>query len=161
MQLENLQQLKVNGTKVSLPNLARVFTNCQNITQLDFKFVEKSWEEVLSIVGKQKMDMVIAKFKKLTSLKVSTWCLNPEDYLDDPWVLIIRILRYNNYPCFKIHFVTKHFFNSWCQDCVSLAVEIAYMGDDDEFVRETPPNLNKAERKVQKIIQKTLFPKLE
>jgi len=78
---------------VSLPNLARVFTSCPKITQLEFKFVEKSWEEVLSIVGKQKMDIVIAKFKKLTSLKVSTWWLNPSDYLNDPWVLIIRILR--------------------------------------------------------------------
>ena len=93
VQLGNLQQLKVNGTKVSLPDLARVFTNCQKITKLDFKLVEKSWEEVLSILGKEKMDMVMEKFKKLTSLKVSTWWLDPRDYLDDPWVLIIRILR--------------------------------------------------------------------
>jgi len=35
------------------------------------------------------------------------------------------------------------------------------MGDDDDFVRETPPNLNRAERKVDKTIKKTMFPKLE
>ena len=93
MQLENLKQLQVNGTKVSLPELAWVFTKCQKITKLDFKLLEKSWEEVLSILGKEKMDMVMEKFKKLTSLKVSTWWLDPRDYLDDPWVLIIRILR--------------------------------------------------------------------
>ena len=93
VQLANLEQLNVNGTKVSLPNLARVFTACQKITKLDFKFVEKSWEEVVSIAGKDKMDKVIENFKKLISLKVSTWWLNPRDYLDDPWVLIIMILR--------------------------------------------------------------------
>jgi len=93
VQLANLEQLNVNGTKVSLPDLTRVFTNCKKITKLDFRFVEKSWEEVLSIVGKEKMDMVIEKFKALTSLKVSTWWLDARDYLDDPWVLIIRILR--------------------------------------------------------------------
>lgn len=93
VQLEKLVELNVRGTQVSLSHLPRVFTACQEITKIDFNFVEKSWEEVLIAVGKGKMDIVIAGFKKLISLKVSTQWLNPRDYLDDPWVLIVRILR--------------------------------------------------------------------
>ena len=81
---------------MSLPNLVPIFTSCKKITKLDFKFVEKSWDEVLGAVGgKKKLDVIIESFKKLTSLKISTWGLDARDYLNDPWVLIIRFLRYN------------------------------------------------------------------
>ena len=93
IKLENLEQLNIRGTKVSVPHLARVFKACKKITQLDFSFVEKSWEEILDVAGKESMGIITKGFKKLTSLKISTWWMDARDYLDDPWLLIIRILR--------------------------------------------------------------------
>jgi len=93
--MENLEELSIKGTKVSLPHLARIFELCPKITKLDFTCHELKWEEIQKIVVEKNhsIDYIIQGFKKLTSLKVSTTILDARDYLNDPWLIIIRMLR--------------------------------------------------------------------
>jgi len=45
------------------------------------------------VVQDGKLDCVKEGFRKLTGLKMSTCFVDARDYLNDPWLLIIRILR--------------------------------------------------------------------
>jgi len=94
--MENLEELSIKETKASLPHLARVFELCPKMTKLDFTFREKNWEEIQDALKKQKYssESIIQGFKKLTCLKISTSFLDARDYLNDPWLVIIRMLRH-------------------------------------------------------------------
>jgi len=93
--MKNLEELSIKETKVSLPHLARVLEHCPKITKLDFTFYEKKWEEIQDAVMKEpySINFIIQGFKKITCLKMSTRFLEARDYLNDPWVIIIRLLR--------------------------------------------------------------------
>ena len=93
IKMMNLEELAIKGTKVSLPHLPKVFGSCQKIIRLDFNFLEKKWEDIQEVVEKEKLDVIKQGFKKLVSLKVSTCFSDPRHYTNDPWLLIIRILR--------------------------------------------------------------------
>lgn len=88
----NLEELKIKGTKVSLQHLGHVFGTCKKIKKLDFHFQGKSWEDAHKVLLCENMDCIKEGFKKLSSLKMSTGFLDAEDYLNDPWFLIIQIL---------------------------------------------------------------------
>ncbi len=91
----NLEELCIKGTQVSLPHLSRVFEHCPKLTKLDFTCREKKWEEIQEAVLKQKcgsIDSIIQGFQKLICLKVSTSTLDARDFLNDPWLMIIRML---------------------------------------------------------------------
>jgi len=85
----NLEELIIKGTKMSLPHLAPVFRSCKKIVKLDFNFLEKKWEEIQDVVN---LDSIIQGFKKLITLKMSTSFDEIRAYVNDPWVLIIRML---------------------------------------------------------------------
>jgi len=91
VKMKNLLDLSINGTKVSLPQLAKLLKTCQKITKLDFSYTHKMGEE-----NKKQLSTptAVKAFKKLTFLKISTSVLNARDYSNDPWVFIIKILRY-------------------------------------------------------------------
>jgi len=89
----NLEELGITGTKVALQHLSHIFGSCKKIKKLDFDFLEKSWEEVQEVIEKEKLDVLKEGFKKLVHLKVSTCFSDPRHYTNDPWLLIIRILR--------------------------------------------------------------------
>jgi len=95
VKMENLEELSIKETKVSLPHLARVFELCPKITKLDFTCREIKWEEIQKEVVEQNhsIDSIIQGFKKLNSLQVSTRIHDARDYLNDPWLIIIRMLR--------------------------------------------------------------------
>ena len=90
-----LEELSIKETKVSFPDLARVLEHCPKITKLDFTFYETKWEEIRDAVMKEphSIDSIIQGFKKLTCLKMSTRFLDARDYVNDPWVILIRLLR--------------------------------------------------------------------
>jgi len=104
--MENLEELSIKGTKISLPHLARIFELCPKITQLDFTCYEIKWEDIQKAVMEQNhsIDSIIQGFKKLTSLKVSTSILDARDYLNDPWLIITRML--------SLDLVLKYFHTS-------------------------------------------------
>jgi len=89
----NLEELKIKGTKISLQHLCHVFGSCKKIMKLDFNILEKSWEDIQEVIEKEKLDGVKESFKKLIILKLSTCFSDARHYTNDPWLLIIRILR--------------------------------------------------------------------
>jgi len=89
----NLEKLTISGTKMSLAHLPKIFQTCKKITALDFSYNEKTWEEIQGILKKEELNLIIENFKKITCLKISTVFLDARDYLHDPMLLIIRILR--------------------------------------------------------------------
>ena len=93
--MKNLEELCVKDTKISFSHLARVFETCKKITKLDFSYRENNWEDVKEDLSEENVVSIAEGFKKLTGLKVATCTLDAKDYLNDPWLLIIRILRYN------------------------------------------------------------------
>ena len=84
----------MKDTKISFPHLAKVFGACKKITKLDFSYREKNWEDVKENLLEENVVSIAEGFKKLTGLKITTCSLDARDYLNDPWLLIIRILRY-------------------------------------------------------------------
>ncbi len=90
-----IKKLRVLVVFTSLPHLARVLEHCPKITKLDFTFYEKKWEEIQDAVMNEaySIDSIIQGFKKLTCLKMSTRWLDARDFVNDPWVIIIRLLR--------------------------------------------------------------------
>jgi len=95
VKMKNLEELSIKGTKVSLLHLARIFELCPKITKLDFTCYELKWGLVQDALEKQKhsSESILQGFKKLTSLKVSTRILDARDYVNDPWIIITRMLR--------------------------------------------------------------------
>ena len=92
--MENLEDLNICGTKLSLPHLAPIFQACKKITGLDFGYSQKTWEELQSITKSEDLELIIQAFKKITNLKMFTCFPNAKAYtIHDPWLLIIRILR--------------------------------------------------------------------
>ena len=92
--MKNLEELYVKDTQISFPHLAKVFGACKKITKLDFSYREKNWEDVKENLLEKNVVSIAEGFKKLTGLKITTCSLDARDYLNDPWLLIIRILRY-------------------------------------------------------------------
>ena len=93
--LENLQELGVKDTQVTFSHLAKVLRTCQKITKLEISYREQNWYELKRSLTEENnmMDAIIYGFKKLTCLKIATCFHDARDYLNDPWLLIIRILR--------------------------------------------------------------------
>ena len=99
-----LEELNIKGTQVcSVVQVGRILQSCPKIQKLDFTYTEKSQEEILSGLEKESISLesFATSFQKLTSLKLSTTAPNPKhDEFKDPWLLVIKILRYS-YIFFK------------------------------------------------------------
>ncbi len=68
---------------------------CPKVVKLDFTYTEQKVEEIWSSLEMEEIsrDDLIAGFRKLTQLKISTVALDAKnDILNDPWYLIINIL---------------------------------------------------------------------
>jgi len=95
VKMANLEDLGISDTKVSFPQLARVLDTCRKITKLDFSYhhlpgMDNSNNQFATTSVKE-------AFKRLTSLKISTAVLDAVDYENDPWVFIIKMLRFIKY----------------------------------------------------------------
>lgn len=76
---------------MSLAHLATVLETCQDITKFDCSYNHLPGLE--SENDKFGTPAVLAAFKKLVSLKISSFVKNARDYVDDPWLFIIKMLR--------------------------------------------------------------------
>jgi len=95
-----LEELHIKGTQVcTVVQVAKILQSCPKIQKLDFTYTEKSQEEILSGLEKESISLesFATSFEKLTSLKLSTTVPNPKQdaFKDDPWLLVIKILRYS------------------------------------------------------------------
>jgi len=102
----NLTDLSVKGTQLSFPHLVRVLQTCQELKTLDFSYMHKKGMENETAFC---TPTVIAAFKKLTSLKISTVVLNAEHHTNDPWAFIIKMLRYSQLLTYSLLLYNKSF----------------------------------------------------
>ena len=94
IQMENLEELCIKDTLISLTTMANILTHCSEVTQLDFSFrFEEDWKNVDDGLKVAILDSLSPNFKKLTSLKISTCVLDARDYRHDPWRPILSFLR--------------------------------------------------------------------
>jgi len=89
--MKSLQELAVKDTKVSLGHLTTVLETCQDITKLDMSYDHLPGIENKN--GEFETPAVLAAFKKLISLKISTCVKKSREYVNDPWFFIIKMLR--------------------------------------------------------------------
>jgi len=100
MQMENLEELSIKGTQVcTVHQVAKILQSCPKIKKLESTYTEKSHEEIEKGLKEENisltLDSLTAGFQKLTSLKLSTTVPDPQrDVSKDPWLLIIKMLRY-------------------------------------------------------------------
>ena len=98
VKMVNIQELAIKGTQLLLSHLIRIFQNCQQITDLDFSFHHEGATTEPSVFENQLHDqsVVTEALEKLIRLNISTSVTDAINYYNDPWVLIIKILRYIN-----------------------------------------------------------------
>jgi len=103
LQLKNLTDLSIKDTKISLPQLARVLEVAhQKITKLDFSYTHEKCSLKALAEHPLSATLVIEAFKRLRHLKITTSVLDAEDYVNDPWVFIVKMLRLYLHISFSI-----------------------------------------------------------
>lgn len=93
VKMENLTELSMKDTKMTFSHLGQVLGNCQKILKLELSYREKKWEDIKDDLTDEKLVCITQGFEKLTSLKIATCFQDARDYMNDPWILIIRLLR--------------------------------------------------------------------
>ena len=169
-----LEELSIKGTQVcTVVQVAKILQSCPKMKKLDFTYTEKSQEEILSGLEKENISLesFATSFKKLTGLKLSTTVPDRKhDVFKDPWLVIIKMLRYSlvflylNYSVvFSDYLLIYFFFCSFCRDCTDLAIEITYTGKTlppEDDIREKMKHLM-TEQRVKQAIEKDWLPQLD
>ncbi len=91
-EMRNLEDLAINGTKVSLQQVAKILVACPMITKLAFSYEhkERHGENEREITASP---VIKDLFKKITSLSITTSVVDAKNFVNDPWVFIFKILR--------------------------------------------------------------------
>jgi len=96
VQMPILEELSIKSTQVcSVGQVAKILQACPEVVTLDFTYTEKTQEEIWTGLKKEKIsvDSLVASFKKLTILKLSTTVADYENNIfNDPWLLVIKLL---------------------------------------------------------------------
>jgi len=99
LKMPMLEELSIKGTQVcTVVQVVKILQSCPKIQKLDFTYTEKSQEEILSglEIESISLESFATSFQKLTSLKLSTTVPDRKhDVFKDPWLLIIKMLRYS------------------------------------------------------------------
>jgi len=103
--MTNLEELRVDDTKVSLSHFPKIFEACQKVVKLSFTLSEKKLKEEL--IEKASLDMLKKGFAKLTHLNMFNFtteeeALNcsfvyetmDEEYAYESWLRILQVLKY-------------------------------------------------------------------
>jgi len=111
--MENLEELSIKDTQVcTVHQVAKILQSCPKIKKLEFTYTEKTQEEIASGLKKENisLDSLTAAFQKLTSLKMSTTVPDQQyDIYKDPWLLLIKILRYFSTALFNLKFSFNYY----------------------------------------------------
>ena len=95
VQLENLQELSVQDTKIGLENLPQIFAKCQQISKLGVSLAEKNLEEYLKdVFNMKKESLALMKdgFAKVTHLKIFPFMTLKAGNSMEPWLATIGVL---------------------------------------------------------------------
>jgi len=91
--MENLKELNIQDTKVSLHHLPQIFSSCKSITKLGFTLVERNLNRFKEDVMEEKaLHLMTQGFAKLTHLKVYTFALEGITYVES-WLVILGVLK--------------------------------------------------------------------
>jgi len=92
IQMTNLEELKVEDTKISLGHLPQVFEACQKISQLGFTLAEKNLGKYQEdVMNKVSLDWMKKGFSRLTRLKIFAFALDENCY-ENSWLVTLGVL---------------------------------------------------------------------
>ena len=92
IQMTNLEELKVEDTKISLGHLPQVFQACQKISQLGFTLTEKNLDKYQKdVMNKVSLDWMKQGFSRLTRLKIFAFALDENCY-ENSWLVTLGVL---------------------------------------------------------------------
>jgi len=96
--MNNLEELRIQDTKVALHHLPRVFEACPKIVKLSFTLLVRNTLDLYyrtHDMERTSTDNMKKGFRKLTHLKIFTFNLS-DKYLSDFWPATFGVLRYTN-----------------------------------------------------------------
>jgi len=96
--MDNLEDLSIHDTKISLSNLPELFEACQKIVKFSLTLSEKNldpYEE--GVMANKSLDWIKQGFRRITHLKISSTCaLNDDEYYYlQPWIVTLGVLKYS------------------------------------------------------------------
>jgi len=97
--MNNLEELRIQDTKVALHHLPRVYEACPKIVKLSFTLLVKSTlDHYYKDHGLEKSstESMEKGFRKLTHLNIFTFSLSDNENLSDFWPATFEVLRYTN-----------------------------------------------------------------
>jgi len=90
--MENLEELYIHDTQLSLSFLPKVFETCQKIVKLSFTLTEKTLNTYWEAGMEEKLDWMRKGFGRLTDLKMSTFAQLDDNYYIDSWLVTLGVL---------------------------------------------------------------------
>jgi len=100
--MDNLEELSIHDTKISLSNLPELFEACQKIVKFSLTLSEKNldhYEE--GVMAQKSLDWMKQGFRRITHLKIFSALNDDEYYHLQPWIVALGVLKYsilNNFP---------------------------------------------------------------
>ena len=95
VKMENLKELSVHDTKVSLEKLPLLFGACQQITKFSFSLEEKNLNQYFNnMMDEKTLDQMKKGFARLIHLTIVT-CMAPRLnywYCVQPWIATLEVL---------------------------------------------------------------------
>ena len=84
VQMENLEELRIYDTKISLLDLPNIFRSCPILTKLSFSLAERNMDRYQEgVMEKSSLALLIAGFARLTELKMFVILTGIYDEPDD------------------------------------------------------------------------------
>lgn len=98
--MENLEELRIYDTKISLLDLPNIFKACPKLTKLSFSLAEKNMDRYQEgVMEKSALDLLTAGFSRLTHLKMFVLLtgtyheLNDECSVLNIWLNALGVLK--------------------------------------------------------------------
>ena len=162
---ENLKELYIHDTQLTLPILPLVLRTCPALTHLSFSFGrEETWEEfsqaIETIYTRNAANMwaiYTESFSRLVSLKLFL----RNSAIPDFWLFLLRILGWENLFTYFITEILALYDFRWCKCCTDLHLDCFYADDneDDEHSLDHE-EFDQASEKVIHVARKQFYPLL-
>ena len=100
VQMENLEELRIYDTRISLLDLPNIFKACPKLTKLSFSVAERNMDRYQEgVMEKSSLDLLTAGFSRLTHLKMYVILTGFYYYSDDQfsigdiWLITLEVLK--------------------------------------------------------------------
>ena len=90
--MPNLQELKIEDTKISLADLSGIFNYCKKICELSFTLTEKNLDQFQKdVIERSQLDSLKEGFKRVTNLKLFIFA-QKDDINFEYWLVTLEVL---------------------------------------------------------------------